>query len=743
MRWHIDCGLRISDCGLKRKNPPSEIRNPKSKASAFTLVEMLVAMAITLVMMGAVVTLFASISSSVRNRRATIEMSNQLRHVRNVLQQDLQGATCPGITWQQPESNHGYIEIIEGIHSDLYPTDLTLDPALSIVPRNNNAADTNGDGKISREELEAYFQTSDSFNQSGAGLHGLGLNGLGDYDDILQLTVINKNEPFVGRVPELSTEDHQPSCVRPNIKSATSFANWNSTDTIKSNQAEVIWFAIENPEKTGDSTIDSFYGEPGMRTIYRRALLIAPWVNPYRYVDSSGPIDTFTLPDGGPFKAVPGLVRLLPKKCNLDEAIAAVIAFQDRYDLSVRLEWDLNLGRYKIMANTLGDLTKRENRFNHFFYRPVANGAKPVGREYPFAVASHGIGYTGKSANVQFVTDPESGLPSTAAKGVANLSGAVSSYSITDPGKSYAVRPFVYANKDSIEMATAQAVLNDDGQVVQVVFGPAPLWGTRRGEDVMMSDALAFDLKVYDPGAPLFATWKDPKNQSLGIDVVLTPNDPGWRGLAPKGANGAYFDPNNMNDGCGIIGKAPQPNFPFVGQGAYVDMGYGYDSNFTIDPCHVPVWPHAQAFPKPVYATNFASSSDAWFFSPRALSDVYGMPLAPGYCVYDTWSFHYENNGVNEDGFWYNSLKNKWEYMGPADTAQPPVNPAYPWRKFVDQATDGLDNDAQLGIDDALERETRPAYDKPLRGMQVYLRTYERDSRQIRQVRVNQHFMQE
>ena len=81
---------------------------------AFTLIEMLVAMAITLVMMGAVVTLFANISNSVRNRRATTEMSGQMRHVRNVLQQDLQGATCPGVTWQRPESNHGYIEIIEG-----------------------------------------------------------------------------------------------------------------------------------------------------------------------------------------------------------------------------------------------------------------------------------------------------------------------------------------------------------------------------------------------------------------------------------------------------------------------------------------------------------------------------------------------------------------------------------------------------------------------------------------------------
>jgi hypothetical protein len=41
------------------------------------------------------------------------------------------------------------------------------------------------------------------------------------------------------------------------------------------------------------------------------------------------------------------------------------------------------------------------------------------------------------------------------------------------------------------------------------------------------------------------------------------------------------------------------------------------------------------------------------------------------------------------------------------------------------------------------EYETTPPYDKPLRGMQVLIRTYEPDSRAIRQVRVNQHFLPE
>ena len=77
---------------------------------------------------------------------------------------------------------------------------------------------------------------------------------------------------------------------------------------------------------------------------------------------------------------------------------------------------------------------------------------------------------------------------------------------------------------------------------------------------------------------------------------------------------------------------------------------------------------------------------------------------------------------------------------------------------LIDEGTDGLDGvgnypaatatastvkDTRLGVDDIGERETTPPYDKPLRGVQVLIRSYERDSRAIRQVRVNQHFMPE
>jgi hypothetical protein len=123
------------------------------------------------------------------------------------------------------------------------------------------------------------------------------------------------------------------------------------------------------------------------------------------------------------------------------------------------------------------------------------------------------------------------------------------------------------------------------------------------------------------------------------------------------------------------------------------------------------------------------------YLDSRAPDHAWRSQLAPGYAAYDTWSFHYENNGLNEDRFRF-SESGSWDAVDNA----------------IDEGTNGLEDsghysddwdEIRLGVDDVGERETVPPYDKPLRGMQVLIRTYEPDSRAIRQVRVNQHFMPE
>jgi hypothetical protein len=60
---------------------------------------------------------------------------------------------------------------------------------------------------------------------------------------------------------------------------------------------------------------------------------------------------------------------------------------------------------------------------------------------------------------------------------------------------------------------------------------------------------------------------------------------------------------------------------------------------------------------------------------------------------------------------------------------------------MADRASDGIDNDGRNGVDDAGERETQAPYPYPLRSIQVKIRAFEPDSRQIREVTVVQDFM--
>lgn len=496
---------------------PSPSAAPASSRPALTLIEMLVALAVTLVMMAAVVNLFANLSGSIRNRRAMIEASAQLRQVRQRMQLDLAGATCAARPWIQPAENRGYIEYIEGIRNDYDSTSLTIgpgqaiDPATSLIP-------------------------GSQVNDPDAGLY-TDAKGLGDHDDILALTVRSQDDPF--RAQALNP-------VTGNI------------ETVESQLAEVLWFAVENPPASAPPN------EPGMRSVYRRVALIAPWLGPW----PAGTDPT---------------------------------AFEN---ISVRIVGG------QVIANTLGDLTKREYRLEH-------RG------NYPFEMSNMGS--------------------STA---------------------------------------------------------------TQR---LLLSDALAFDVRAFDPGAPLFT--------SAG-GTVVQPGDPGWE-LATRS------------------GTAPSS------YGAYVDLGWAHDRQGGTPNL---LWPPGATQIAPVPSGSLPVGAAAPVFHvphhvgwhPYFLT--VGMPALVRFpATYDTWPYHYENDGADQESL----LASNPNYSG----LTPPPQFA-PWQlqqqpqdtNGLDQGTNGLDDDGINGVDDVGERETAPPYDVPLPGLQVRFRIYERDARQIREASVTHNF---
>lgn len=176
----------------------------------------------------------------------------------------------------------------------------------------------------------------------------------------------------------------------------------------------------------------------------------------------------------------------------------------------------------------------------------------------------------------------------------------------------------------------------------------------RQGEDVILTDVIAFDVRVFDPAVLV-------RRELVGATPKNTP-------LVPGDDTSVYTS-----------GTA-------TGTGAYVDLGHGSNTNAL----------HPGITPR---------------FSDGGPRQVAGS-AADLTRTYDTWTLAYEANGRNED----------------QDGA-------------TDEAFDGQDNDNNNVIDDPAEFETRPPYAVPLRGIEVRIRCYEPESRQVRQVTIRHTFV--
>jgi type II secretory pathway component PulJ len=204
---------------------------------------------------------------------------------------------------------------------------------------------------------------------------------------------------------------------------------------------------------------------------------------------------------------------------------------------------------------------------------------------------------------------------------------------VTDRNGNGVLDPFPYAFPEKTSYQAANA---PNGLIFTA---------TRAGEDVVLANVIAFDVRVFDPAQPVGIR---------GTDAVVA-GDPGY---AAGTANGAYVD---LGHGETLPGASRiEPHFSTQGRGNYREQSYGMAGRRT----------------------------------------------------WDTWSTHYENNGVDEDNV-----------AGP------------------DQGADGLDNNTNGEVDEPAEFETSPPYPFPLRGIEVRLRCYEPSSRQVRQVTVRHTFV--
>jgi len=520
----------------------------------FTLIEVLVATTLTLMLIGAVVSVFEMVSNSVSDARSTLEMSDRLRATTLQLQRDLAGVTVTMLPPRRPEDNEGYFEYVE--NSILTPTG----SGQSLLMRPD---------RVSQATPFAY--TPYAIN-SETGADDL---TVGDTDDILMFTTRSPDRPFVGR--------YGPTTGANNV--------------IESQVAEVAWFLRG-------------------RTLYRRQLLVLPGLS-------------FSLSPQG---------------------------FYANYDISVHAD-----STGTLVPNTLGDLTKREYRFAHPYHaleasRNRTQTANVWPNPFPFDVRRWGqlrlptvceTSYYGWSACFTFPTTGNVTSPGVRMPGALPQRGTVDLWrgpdGIVSDGSISQAEAFTNANAYRVPNPWHQQYWNNDTQ-------------RRCMDDVMLTNVIGFDVKAWDPGAPLYSRTV---RGSSTYNVTVAPGDPGFT------TSGARV----------------------VGYGAYVDLGY------------LPNYTAPRGVPQPRF-------NDGYFEETQGRTPRSGL-----FRIYDTWSTHYEYDGISQ------------------------------WGGRPDMATNGIDDDNINGVDDAGERETKPPYPYALRSIQVRIRTFEPDSRQIRETTIIQDFM--
>jgi type II secretory pathway component PulJ len=205
---------------------------------------------------------------------------------------------------------------------------------------------------------------------------------------------------------------------------------------------------------------------------------------------------------------------------------------------------------------------------------------------------------------------------------------------------------------------------------------------TREGEDVVLTNVIAFDVRVFDPDA----------RPKLNGTTVVCPNEQGYAALGTLGTAAAAF------------------------KGCFLDLGG--NARFA-------------AVPNLLVPDLLATGS---FTAITALSGTAASKSGLA-ATYDTWSTAYETNGLNEDNDTEDLNGN-----GSLDAGEDRNANGILDAPLIDEGVNGLDDDVDGIPDDPDETETAAPYSRPLPAIEIRIRCYDPTSREIRQTTVRHTF---
>lgn len=207
---------------------------------------------------------------------------------------------------------------------------------------------------------------------------------------------------------------------------------------------------------------------------------------------------------------------------------AAVTSAQQFYDISLRTE----SGR--LVPNTLGDLGRRENRFIHATSaQATAVATMSGGTVTQVTLISPGWGYS--TSATPLVTFAGGGGAGAAATATANANGTVS-VTLQSGGSGFTSPPTVTISSPPVGGASLRNTVRD-------------------GEDVMLTNVISFDVRVFDPQARCM----------VNGTTVRYPGDPNYAANA-TGPPGAYVD-LGAGQAAGPLSAAMNAKHPALGSG--------------------------------------------------------------------------------------------------------------------------------------------------------------------------------
>ncbi len=221
-------------------------------------------------------------------------------------------------------------------------------------------------------------------------------------------------------------------------------------------------------------------------------------------------------------------------------------------------------------------------------------------------------------------------------------------------------------------------------------------------QQVILDNVLSFDVKVWDPAAPVFLIAAQPNSPS----VAITPSS-----LVPGTSRPITVDsPNRYAEELMGWFQAGRPNTWRAGPvafGTFVDLFY---ARRLYAGSNRPAVFHMSWFSGPGYGTLGLLAANR------------GLPA-----TYDTWTTFYEHDGWDQDG------------EGLVDEGANEGNDANNTPPFPGDSIDPhLRNTPDA--DEAAEQEAPPPYRHPIRALQIKIRVFEPDTQQVREVTVVQAF---